>query len=43
MVKRQYILDNIKKVFQKFGFQPLEFFGLDDASERAVPKVDTGA
>ncbi len=24
MAKRQFILDNIKKVFQKFGFQPLE-------------------
>jgi LemA protein len=30
-------------VSRPFGFQPLEFFGLDDASERAVPKVDTGA
>lgn len=28
-------------VARPFGFQPLEFFGLDDASERAVPKVDT--
>ncbi len=26
-----------------FGFRPREFFGLDDASERAVPQVDTGA
>jgi LemA protein len=26
-----------------FGFRPREFFGLDDASERAVPRVDTGA
>jgi LemA protein len=24
------------------GFHPLEFFGLDDAAERAVPAVDTG-
>src|SRR5690349_19647865 len=24
MAKRQYILENIKKVFQKYGFQPLE-------------------
>jgi LemA protein len=26
-----------------FGFRPREYFGLDDASERAVPRVDTGA
>ncbi len=25
------------------GFKPREFFGLDDATERAVPQVDTGA
>jgi len=25
------------------GFRPREFFGLDDASERAVPRVETGA
>jgi LemA protein len=25
-----------------FGFRPAEFFGLDDASERAVPSVDLG-
>jgi len=25
-----------------FGFRPREFFGIDDASERAVPQVDTG-
>jgi LemA protein len=24
-------------------FQPREFFGLDDESERAVPRVETGA
>ncbi|MGH7674855.1 MAG: LemA family protein [Gemmatimonadales bacterium] len=24
------------------GFRPREFFGLDDASERAVPRVETG-
>jgi LemA protein len=24
-------------------FQPREFFGLDDAAERAVPRVETGA
>jgi len=24
MAKRQFILENIKKVFQKYGFQPLE-------------------
>lgn len=26
-----------------FGFKPREFFGIDDAAERAVPRVDTGA
>jgi LemA protein len=26
-----------------FGFRPREYFGLDDAAERAVPRVDTGA
>ena len=26
-----------------FGFRPREFFGIDDAAERAVPRVDTGA
>jgi len=25
------------------GFRPREFFGIDDASERAVPRVETGA
>jgi LemA protein len=25
------------------GFRPREFFGLDDAAERAVPRVETGA
>jgi LemA protein len=25
------------------GFKPREFFGIDDAAERAVPRVDTGA
>ncbi len=25
------------------GFKPREFFGIDDAAERAVPPVDTGA
>ena len=24
MAKRQFIIENIKKVFQKYGFQPLE-------------------
>lgn len=28
-------------VASPFGFRPREFFGLDDASERAVPTVDT--
>ena len=26
-----------------FRFKPREFFGIDDAAERAVPRVDTGA
>jgi len=26
-----------------FGFRSREFFGIDDAAERAVPQVDTGA
>ena len=26
-----------------FRFRPREFFGIDDAAERAVPRVDTGA
>ena len=26
-----------------FGFKPREFFGIEDAAERAVPRVDTGA
>jgi LemA protein len=26
-----------------FGFKAREFFGIDDAAERAVPRVDTGA
>lgn len=30
-------------VASPLGFRPREFFGLDDASERAVPQVDTGA
>jgi hypothetical protein len=25
------------------AFKPREFFGIDDAAERAVPRVDTGA
>ena len=30
-------------VASPLGFRSLEFFGLDDASERAVPQVDTSA
>ena len=33
----------VNLVARVMGFQPGEFFGLDDASERAVPKVETGA
>ena len=29
-------------VASPLGFRPREFFGIDDAAERAVPRVDTG-
>ncbi len=32
MAKRQFILENIKKVFQKFGFQPLETPAIENLS-----------
>ena len=32
MAKRQYILDAIRKVFQKFGFQPLETPAMENLS-----------
>ncbi|MBK5279588.1 MAG: histidine--tRNA ligase [Bacteroidia bacterium] len=32
MAKRQYILENIKKVFQKYGFQPLETPAMENLS-----------
>jgi histidyl-tRNA synthetase len=32
MAKRQFILDNIRKVFQKFGFQPLETPAMENLS-----------
>jgi hypothetical protein len=30
-------------VARLLGFRPREFFGLDDADERAVPRVETSA
>ena len=32
MVKRQFIFDNIRKVFQKYGFQPLETPAMENLS-----------
>lgn len=32
MAKRQFILDNIRKVFQKYGFQPLETPAMENLS-----------
>ena len=32
MVKRQFIFENIRKVFQKYGFQPLETPALENLS-----------
>ena len=32
MAKRQFILENIKKVFQKYGFQPLETPAMENLS-----------
>lgn len=42
MVKRQYILDNIKKVFQKFGFQPLETPAMENLSTLTGKYGDEG-
>ncbi len=32
MAKRQFIFDNIRKVFQKYGFQPLETPAMENLS-----------
>src|SRR3954466_339747 len=32
MAKRQFIIDSIKKVFQKYGFQPLETPSMENLS-----------
>ncbi|HEY3430337.1 MAG TPA: ATP phosphoribosyltransferase regulatory subunit, partial [Cyclobacteriaceae bacterium] len=42
MVKRQYILDTIKKVFQKFGFQPLETPAMENLSTLTGKYGDEG-
>ena len=42
MAKRQYILDNIKKVFQKFGFQPLETPAMENLSTLTGKYGDEG-
>lgn len=42
MVKRQFILDTIKKVFQKFGFQPLETPAMENLSTLTGKYGDEG-
>ena len=42
MVKRQFILENIKKVFQKFGFQPLETPAMENLSTLTGKYGDEG-
>ena len=42
MVKRQFILDNIKRVFQKFGFQPLETPAMENLSTLTGKYGDEG-
>src|SRR5690349_18266844 len=42
MAKRQYILENIKKVFQKFGFQPLETPAMENLSTLTGKYGDEG-
>lgn len=42
MAKRQHILDNIKKVFQKFGFQPLETPAMENLSTLTGKYGDEG-
>jgi histidyl-tRNA synthetase len=42
MAKRQFILDNIKKVFQKFGFQPLETPAMENLSTLTGKYGDEG-
>src|SRR6478736_8644310 len=42
MAKRQYILDAIRKVFQKFGFQPLETPAMENLSTLTGKYGDEG-
>jgi histidyl-tRNA synthetase len=42
MAKRQFILDNIRKVFQKFGFQPLETPAMENLSTLTGKYGDEG-
>src|SRR5688572_4970260 len=42
MAKRQYILENIKKVFQKFGFLPLETPAMENLSTLTGKYGDEG-
>jgi histidyl-tRNA synthetase len=42
MAKRQFILDNIKQVFQKFGFQPLETPAMENLSTLTGKYGDEG-
>ncbi|MFM8744875.1 MAG: ATP phosphoribosyltransferase regulatory subunit, partial [Cytophagales bacterium] len=42
MAKRYYILDRIKKVFQKYGFQPLETPAMENLSTLTGKYGDEG-
>lgn len=42
MAKRQFIFDNIKKVFQKYGFQPLETPAMENLSTLTGKYGDEG-
>src|SRR3954466_14807136 len=42
MAKRQFIIDNIKKVFQKFGFLPLETPAMENLSTLTGKYGDEG-
>src|SRR5689334_18809392 len=42
MAKRQFIIDSIKKVFQKYGFQPLETPAMENLSTLTGKYGDEG-
>src|SRR6187551_1450211 len=42
MAKRQFIFNNIRKVFQKFGFQPLETPAMENLSTLTGKYGDEG-